>query len=148
MPKTFESRISTSRENSKSVFEGFKVQVTKERVCSAKPQICQALWHFNCNRYKVKLHILWYLLNFDFPSSVYLEFCNCFFFFRMNLLSMTFGKYIDANLCCFIPGKIIDEIYNVLGILKTKCDPPSTYEVLQVWATFYKHTYLLIPFSK
>lgn len=50
---------------------------------------------------------------------------------RMNLLSMTFGKYIDANLCCFIPGKIIDEIYNVLGILKTKCDPPSTYEVLQ-----------------
>ena len=45
---------------------------------------------------------------------------------------MTFGKYIDANLCCFIPGKIIDEIYNVLGILKTKCDPPSTYEVLQV----------------
>ena len=53
-------------------------------------------------------------------------------FSRMNLLSMTFGKYIDANLCCFIPGKIIDEIYNVLAILKTKCDPPSTYEVLQV----------------
>ena len=50
----------------------------------------------------------------------------------MNLLSLSFGKYIDANLCCFIPGKIIDEIYHVLKILKTNCDPPSTYEVLQV----------------
>ena len=45
---------------------------------------------------------------------------------------MTFGKYIDNTLCCFIPGKIIDEIYNVLDILKTNCDPPRTYEVLQV----------------
>jgi len=50
---------------------------------------------------------------------------------RMNLLSLSFGKYMDANLCCFIPGKIIDEIYHVLKILKTNCDPPSTYEVLQ-----------------
>ena len=69
--------------------------------------------------------------NLNFPKiENSLEFCV--FFSRMNLLSMTFGKYIDANLCCFIPGKIIDEIYNVLAILKTKCDPPSTYEVLQV----------------
>ena len=51
---------------------------------------------------------------------------------RMNLLSLSFGKYIEANLCCFIPGKIIDEIYNVLEILKTNIEPPSTYEVLQV----------------
>eukprot|EP00093_Oithona_nana_P005816 05816.XXX_61696_62735_1 [CDS] Oithona nana genome sequencing. len=50
---------------------------------------------------------------------------------RMNLLSMTFGKYMDANLCCFIPGKIIDEIYNVLNILRTNCETPRTYEVLQ-----------------
>lgn len=50
---------------------------------------------------------------------------------RMNLLSMTFGKYIDASLCCFIPGKIIDEIYNVLRILKESKEPPRTYEVLQ-----------------
>ena len=59
----------------------------------------------------------------------------------MNLLSMTFGKYMDANLCCFIPGKIMDEIYNVLRILKNTSpsnsrdqkDAPRTYEVLQVW---------------
>ena len=50
---------------------------------------------------------------------------------RMNLLSMTFGKYMDANLCCFIPGKIIDEIYNVLNILRTNQETPRTYEVLQ-----------------
>merc|ERR1711976_389324 len=58
---------------------------------------------------------------------------------RMNLLSMTFGKYMDANLCCFIPGKIMDEIYNVLRILKNTSpsnsrdqkDAPRTYEVLQ-----------------
>lgn len=58
---------------------------------------------------------------------------------RMNLLSMTFGKYMDASLCCFIPGKIMDEIYNVLRILKTTSpsnsrdqkDAPRTYEVLQ-----------------
>ena len=49
---------------------------------------------------------------------------------RMNLLSMTFGKYIDADLCCFFPGKIIDEIFNVLRILKY-ANPPRTYEVLQ-----------------
>ena len=49
----------------------------------------------------------------------------------MNLLSMTFGKYIEANLCCFIPGKIIDEIYNVLKILRQNCETPRTYEVLQ-----------------
>ena len=54
---------------------------------------------------------------------------------------MTFGKYMDANLCCFIPGKIMDEIYNVLRILKNTSpsnsrdqkDAPRTYEVLQVW---------------
>jgi len=58
---------------------------------------------------------------------------------RMNLLSMTFGKYMDASLCCFIPGKIMDEIYNVLRILKNTSpsnsrdqkDAPRTYEVLQ-----------------
>ena len=55
---------------------------------------------------------------------------------------MTFGKYMDASLCCFIPGKIMDEIYNVLRILKTTSpsnsrdqkDAPRTYEVLQVSA--------------
>ena len=31
---------------------------------------------------------------------------------RLSLLSMTFVKYIDMNLCCFIPGKVCEE-FNV-----------------------------------
>ena len=38
---------------------------------------------------------------------------------------------MEDNLCCFIPGKIIDEIYNILEILKTNNEPPD--DVLQVW---------------
>jgi len=33
---------------------------------------------------------------------------------RISLLSMTFMKYVDLGLCCFIPGKVIDEIFAVL----------------------------------
>ena len=44
---------------------------------------------------------------------------------EMKSLSSTFGRYMEANLCCFIPGKIIDEIYNILEILKTNNEPPN-----------------------
>lgn len=27
---------------------------------------------------------------------------------RISMLSMTFTKYVDLNLCCFIPGKVSD----------------------------------------
>lgn len=33
------------------------------------------------------------------------------------MLSMTYTKYIDMNLCCFIPGKIIDEALNILRLV-------------------------------
>ncbi|XP_033636154.1 F-box only protein 28-like [Asterias rubens] len=33
---------------------------------------------------------------------------------RLSLLSMTYSKYIDLQLCCFIPGKVIDEAFTVL----------------------------------
>eukprot|EP00071_Canis_lupus_P043359 XP_022276916.1 F-box only protein 28 isoform X2 [Canis lupus familiaris] len=33
---------------------------------------------------------------------------------RLSLLNMTFMKYVDSNLCCFIPGKI-REILVILG---------------------------------
>ena len=38
----------------------------------------------------------------------------------LSISSNTFGKYIDANLCCFIPGKIIDEVYNIFNILRNQ----------------------------
>ena len=52
---------------------------------------------------------------------------------RINLLSLTFGKYVEAGMCCFIPGKVIDEIFYILRYLKeNKSNPPSTYEMMQV----------------
>ena len=50
---------------------------------------------------------------------------------RLSLLNMTFMKYVDLDLCCFIPGKVIDEIYSVLRSLQTEEQPPRAYEILQ-----------------
>lgn len=30
---------------------------------------------------------------------------------RMSMLSMTYSKYIEVNLCCFIPGKVPLDIF-------------------------------------
>jgi F-box protein 28 len=49
---------------------------------------------------------------------------------RLSILAMTFTKYIDAGLCCFIPGKVIDEIFRVLRRLKDS-ETPRAHEVLQ-----------------
>ena len=48
----------------------------------------------------------------------------------LNTVSKTLGQYIDANLCCFIPGKIIDEIYNIFNILRNQ-EIPNRFEVLR-----------------
>lgn len=50
---------------------------------------------------------------------------------RLSLLSMTFIKYVDMNLCCFIPGKVIDEIYRVLKLVQNTKSPPRAHEILQ-----------------
>lgn len=50
---------------------------------------------------------------------------------RLSMLSMTFTKWIDANLCCFIPGKVIDEIMRVLRCVANNPSPPRTHEILQ-----------------
>ena len=50
---------------------------------------------------------------------------------RISLLSMTFVKYIDLDICCFIPGKVIDEIFSVLHSLQKEEQPPRAYEILQ-----------------
>jgi hypothetical protein len=51
---------------------------------------------------------------------------------RISLLGMTFMKYVDLDLCCFIPGKVIDEIFTVLRTIQAERNPPRAYEVLQV----------------
>ncbi|PSN36157.1 F-box only protein 28 [Blattella germanica] len=50
---------------------------------------------------------------------------------RLSMLAMTFTKYVEAGLCCFIPGKVIDEIFSVLRSLKNAGIPPRAHEVLQ-----------------
>lgn len=42
---------------------------------------------------------------------------------RISMLSMTYTKYIEVNLCCFIPGKVIDE---VIHVLRTITNPNSS----------------------
>lgn len=36
---------------------------------------------------------------------------------RLSLLNMTFMKYVDSNLCCFIPGKVPAGIHSVMLML-------------------------------
>ncbi|XP_049882263.1 F-box only protein 28 isoform X3 [Pectinophora gossypiella] len=50
---------------------------------------------------------------------------------RISMLNMTYAKFIDNGLCCFIPGKVIDEIQRVLQIVETSKTPPRAHEVLQ-----------------
>lgn len=48
---------------------------------------------------------------------------------RLSMLSMTFLKFIDARICCFIPGKVIDELLRVLRFVNTCLTPP--HDLLQ-----------------
>uniref|UniRef100_A0A2A4IT20 F-box domain-containing protein n=1 Tax=Heliothis virescens TaxID=7102 RepID=A0A2A4IT20_HELVI len=50
---------------------------------------------------------------------------------RISMLNMTYTKFIDNGLCCFIPGKVIDEIRRVLTIVESSTTPPRAHEVLQ-----------------
>jgi len=50
---------------------------------------------------------------------------------RISLLGMTFMKYVDLDLCCFIPGKVIDEIFLVLRTIQRDQNPPRAFEILQ-----------------
>eukprot|EP00092_Neocalanus_flemingeri_P040616 GFUD01044225.1.p1 GENE.GFUD01044225.1~~GFUD01044225.1.p1 ORF type:complete len:218 (+),score=53.22 GFUD01044225.1:93-746(+) len=50
---------------------------------------------------------------------------------RISLLGMTFLKYVDLDLCCFIPGRVVDEIFSVLKCIQREENPPRAYEVLQ-----------------
>ncbi|GAB1609598.1 F-box only protein 28-like [Argonauta hians] len=50
---------------------------------------------------------------------------------RLSLLGMTYLRYIDMGLCCFIPGKVLDELYHILHTLQCTCQPPRAHEFLQ-----------------
>jgi F-box protein 28 len=50
---------------------------------------------------------------------------------RISMLNMTYMKYIENNLLCFIPGKVLDEMINVLSFVESDCTPPRTHQLLQ-----------------
>uniref|UniRef100_A0A1I8PRC2 F-box domain-containing protein n=1 Tax=Stomoxys calcitrans TaxID=35570 RepID=A0A1I8PRC2_STOCA len=50
---------------------------------------------------------------------------------RISMLSMTYTKYMDLNLCCFIPGKVLDEIFRILRLIAKTTKPLRPHEVLQ-----------------
>ncbi|CAG9863507.1 unnamed protein product [Phyllotreta striolata] len=50
---------------------------------------------------------------------------------RISMLNMTYVKFMESNLLCFIPGKVLDEIKNVLNLVQSADSPPRTHQVLQ-----------------
>lgn len=53
---------------------------------------------------------------------------------RISMLSMTYTKYMDLDLCCFIPGRVIDEVLNILRVIERTSmvkTPLRAHEVLQ-----------------
>ncbi|XP_055372304.1 intermembrane lipid transfer protein vps13B [Condylostylus longicornis] len=48
---------------------------------------------------------------------------------RLSLLQMTFGKHIERKHCCFFPGGILDEVYNVLNYIRTTPKLERPYRV-------------------
>lgn len=50
---------------------------------------------------------------------------------RISMLSMTYSKYMDLNLCCFIPGRVLDEIFRILRLISKTNKPLRPHEVLQ-----------------
>jgi len=48
---------------------------------------------------------------------------------QFNRLKRTFLRYIDSGRCCFIPGKVIDELFSVFRRLKAEENP--SYEMIQ-----------------
>ncbi|KAF5276203.1 hypothetical protein FQR65_LT04008 [Abscondita terminalis] len=48
---------------------------------------------------------------------------------RLTLLQMSFGKHIERKHCCFFPGEILDEVYNILSYIKVTPKLARPYKV-------------------
>lgn len=48
---------------------------------------------------------------------------------RLTLLQMAFGKHIERKHCCFFPGEILDEVYNILNYIKITPKLARPYKV-------------------
>ncbi|XP_066254519.1 F-box only protein 28 [Euwallacea similis] len=50
---------------------------------------------------------------------------------RLSMLNMTYMRYIDNKLICFIPGKVLDEIKRILDIVLSDKVPARSHQLLQ-----------------
>ena len=50
---------------------------------------------------------------------------------RITILSITFYKFVDEQLCCFFPGKVIDEIFTLLRNITKDENTQWSFESLQ-----------------
>ncbi|XP_077303020.1 F-box protein pallbearer isoform X2 [Arctopsyche grandis] len=50
---------------------------------------------------------------------------------RFSMLSMAYSRFVEQGMCCFIPGKVLDEFRHVVTVVD-ECNPlPLAFEVLQ-----------------
>ncbi|ENN72196.1 hypothetical protein YQE_11156, partial [Dendroctonus ponderosae] len=50
---------------------------------------------------------------------------------RLSMLNMTYLRYIEHQIMCFIPGKVLDEIKCILNVVETSQSPPRPLQLLQ-----------------
>ncbi|KAK9881579.1 hypothetical protein WA026_016453 [Henosepilachna vigintioctopunctata] len=49
---------------------------------------------------------------------------------RIRMLNVTYMRYIDQQLICFVPGKVLDEINRLLRLIEMRFDPPTNNNLL------------------
>ncbi|KIH66631.1 F-box domain protein, partial [Ancylostoma duodenale] len=48
---------------------------------------------------------------------------------RFSIMTMTYRKFIDMKASCFIPGKVLDEFFRIIDILKKSHDRGGTLTI-------------------
>uniref|UniRef100_A0A7I4YEM7 F-box domain-containing protein n=1 Tax=Haemonchus contortus TaxID=6289 RepID=A0A7I4YEM7_HAECO len=48
---------------------------------------------------------------------------------RFSIMAMTYRKFIDMKVTCFIPGKVLDEFFRIIDILKKSHDKGGTLAI-------------------
>uniref|UniRef100_A0A1I8GFW9 F-box domain-containing protein n=1 Tax=Macrostomum lignano TaxID=282301 RepID=A0A1I8GFW9_9PLAT len=49
---------------------------------------------------------------------------------RVSLLGMTYVKHMQFGRCCFIPGRVLDELFRILRTVRATVEPPRAHELL------------------
>ncbi|XP_058066553.1 uncharacterized protein LOC131216155 [Anopheles bellator] len=116
-------------------------EIAKKRsVCRTLDRICQSLLNRGFNkmvrRHNMHLKTIKSQLprreseRRNHPLAKHSDILTCIET-RISMLSMTYSKYIDKELCCFIPGKVIDEVLTILRLIENTTRPLRAHEILQ-----------------